>query len=58
MHLGNSTDRRLLRCACPLLPLDDQLPDAQPPDFELLDIEALDPAALYGERPDRQSADR
>src|SRR5215217_1540277 len=43
----------------PLLLLDDQFPDVQPSDLlELLYVQALDPAALHGERPDRQSAYR
>jgi hypothetical protein len=42
----------------PLLLLDDQLSDVQPSDLKLFYVQALDPAALHGERPDRQGADR
>ena len=55
-HLpGNSMNRRTLLCAWAwlLFLLDDQLPDPQTSDFEFLDIEALDPAPLHSQRPDR-----
>jgi len=55
-HLpGNSMNRRTLLCAWAwlLFLLDDQLPDMQTSDFEFLDIEALDPAPLHSQRPDR-----
>jgi hypothetical protein len=42
----------------PSLLLDHQLPDVQPSDLQLLYVQALDPAALHSERPDRQSTDR
>ena len=41
----------------PLLLLDDKLSDVQTSDLQLLYVEALDPAPLYSQRPDRQSAD-
>ena len=40
----------------PLFLLDNQLSDVQPSDLELLYVQPLDPAALHGERPDRQGA--
>jgi hypothetical protein len=52
------SSRPLRRCACPLLLLDDQFPHTQPSDLKLLYVEALDPAPLHRERPNRQSADR
>ena len=42
----------------PLLLLDDQLSEVQPSDLELLYVQALDPATLHGERPNRQGAYR
>jgi hypothetical protein len=42
----------------PLLLLDDQLSDVQPSDLKLLYVQALDPAALHSECPDRQGAYR
>ena len=41
-----------------LLLIDDKLSDVQPSHFELLYLEAFDPAALYHEPPYRQGADR
>src|SRR5829696_5720212 len=51
--------RGLRRCALAwgLLLLDDQLPDVQPANLELLYVEALDPSALDDECPERQGAD-
>jgi hypothetical protein len=42
----------------PLLLLDDQLSDVQPSDLKLLYVQALDPATLHSECPDRQGAYR
>ena len=48
----------LLLDAHPLLLLDDELPDVQSSDLQLLYVEAPDPAPLHSERPDRQGAYR